>query len=178
MGNFVDGPTDSPGPGGRCKSGHSQDYQRGSRPHQGGFHLRFRGIGHLDHRDFRCGSQGAGTASSGYFFALGFALGNVVGIKAEQFLALGFLVVRVISRDNWQALADKLRNAGFGVTSFIGQGVSGPVGELSVICRRRNFAKVVQIVQAIDPGAFYYTEMAGAVNRSCRPYVCVPGVRK
>lgn len=112
------------------------------------------------------------------FFALGFALGNVVGIRAEQFLALGFLVLRVVSRDNWQPLADTLRNAGYGVTTFIGQGVSGPVGELSVICRRRDFAKVVAIVQDIDPGAFYYTEMAGAVNRSCRPYIYVPGVRK
>ena len=105
----------------------------------------------------------------GAFYALGFSTGNVVGIKLEKRLALGCLGVRIISREHSSLLADELRNAGYRVTVFPGEGKSGPVFELYIVCRRRDLGRLLKIVKQTEPSAFYVTESAGVVSRVYRP---------
>jgi uncharacterized protein YebE (UPF0316 family) len=105
----------------------------------------------------------------GIIYALGFATGNLVGIKVEKSIAMGHLILRVISRTNSGRIAEIIRNIGFRVTSFNGEGQSGQVTELYIVCRRKDMKKLLTIILAHDPQAFYVTEQAGAVSNVCRP---------
>ena len=103
------------------------------------------------------------------FYALGFASGNLVGIRIERWLAFGHIIIRIISRENYREMTDSIRRAGFAVTTFQGEGMSGPVVELYIVCRRRQIRKVIRIVQSIEPKAFYITEQVGEVSKVYRP---------
>ena len=103
------------------------------------------------------------------FYALGFATGNIVGIAVERKIALGFMVLRVFTRTAGKSMTERLRAMGQPVTVFQGEGMQGPVDELYIACRRRNLRKLLEIVTAEDPEAFYTTEMARDVGRSIRP---------
>ena len=105
----------------------------------------------------------------GIVYALGFATGNLVGIKLERKIAIGNLILRVICRTNSEKLAEQIREEGFGVTTFSGMGKSGPVTELYIVCRRRYLKKILKIVDSLDPTAFYVTEQAGSVRNIYRP---------
>lgn len=59
------------------------------------------------------------------FYALGFAAGNIVGIWLEEKLALGILIMRVITRRDAPGFADHLRKNGYGVTLPPCQGREG-----------------------------------------------------
>lgn len=106
------------------------------------------------------------------FYIFGFAFGNVAGIMIEKWLAFGDVVIRVISRKKPLLLAQALRQAGFKVTTFQGEGMSGPVVELYMICRRRKQNEIIRLVHEVEPDAFYVVEQAG---QACKPYD--PGVR-
>jgi len=105
----------------------------------------------------------------GLVYALGFATGNIVGIKVEKLIAIGHLMMRAISRKNSKKIAQELRRQGYRVTSFTGEGKSGPVTELYIVCRRREIKKLLKVILGLDPDAFYVTEQAGAVSNVCRP---------
>ena len=110
-----------------------------------------------------------GKPALGIVYAFGFATGNLVGIKVEKFIALGHLILRVISRQHPNFIAGRLRQKGYRVTSFTGEGKSGPVTELYIVCRRRDMKTLLREVLDVDPEAFYVTEQAGAVSNVCRP---------
>ncbi len=105
----------------------------------------------------------------GVFYALGFATGNIIGIKIEQRIALGDVVLRVICAACGVALADRIRRAGFGVTTFEGEGLHGAVTMLFVVCRRRDLKPILRLVDDVAPDAFYTTEPVGNVLRLNRP---------
>ena len=103
------------------------------------------------------------------FYAFGYATGNVVGILVERKLAFGLMILRVISRDAGQTIADELRENGQPVTIFMGQGMRGPVAELYIACRRRDLKWILPKVREMDPQAFYVMESARDVNRILKP---------
>jgi uncharacterized protein YebE (UPF0316 family) len=105
----------------------------------------------------------------GLIYAFGFASGNLVGIKIEQFIAMGHLILRIITRNNSEEIASNIRQRGHGVTTFAGKGKSGPVTELYVVCRRRDLKRLLSMVLAFDSEAFYVTEQAGSVSNVYRP---------
>ncbi|MFH0810857.1 MAG: DUF5698 domain-containing protein [Pseudomonadota bacterium] len=105
----------------------------------------------------------------GIFYALGFSLGNVIGIMLERRIAFGYTILRVISPGHGKAMAEQIRSSGFAVTTFEGEGKSGPVTELYVVCRRRDMDDLVRQVRDIEPDAFYITEQAGSVSKMYRP---------
>jgi len=105
----------------------------------------------------------------GIFYAFGFSTGNVVGIMLERKLAFGNIILRVISTQSGMMMADKVRAAGYAVTTFHGEGMNGPVMELYIVCRRRDFDDIIGRVRNIEPNAFYLTEQAGNVSKIYRP---------
>lgn len=105
----------------------------------------------------------------GIVYALGFASGNLVGIKVERLIAMGHLILRVISRTNPGQIAMTLREQGYAVTSFTGEGKSGEVTELYLVCKRADLKKLLRTVLLLDPEAFYVTEQAAAVSNVYRP---------
>lgn len=107
----------------------------------------------------------------GIFFVFGFAFGNVVGIMIEKWLAIGDIVIRVISRKQPLLMTEALRQAGFRVTTFQGEGRSGPVVELYMICRRKERNIIIRIVHKFEPDAFYISEQAGQARKPFGPTV-------
>ncbi|HVO85261.1 MAG TPA: DUF5698 domain-containing protein [Syntrophobacteria bacterium] len=105
----------------------------------------------------------------GVFYALGYSTGNVVGIKLERRLAFGHIIFRVISTCNGRKMADKVRDAGYALTTFQGEGKCGPVTMLYVVCRRRDLNEIIPLVKSVEPDAFYITEQPGSVSKIFRP---------
>jgi uncharacterized protein YebE (UPF0316 family) len=110
----------------------------------------------------------------GVFYALGFSTGSVVGIMLERRIGSGHLTLRVISAHKGKELTDNLREAGYGVTVFKGEGLSGPVSLLYIVSRRKDLIRILPMVKAIDPGAFHITEQVGDVSKVCAPFVQQP----
>lgn len=88
-------------------------------------------------------------------FAGGFALGNYLGVLIEQKLALGQVVVHVVSQNQESHLTEKLRWAGFGATALDAIGVGGSVQAMFTVIPRRELNNVLSIIQRHDPKAFY-----------------------
>lgn len=105
----------------------------------------------------------------GVFYAFGFAAGNMVGIQLEKWLAFGHIILKVIVKDKFREITDRVREAGFAVTIFQGEGMSGPVAELYIVCLRKDLQMILKLVRAIDPTAFYVTAQAGLISGVYRP---------
>lgn len=98
-------------------------------------------------------------------YAAGFATGNVVGLWVEEKLALGLATVRVVSAHGGVELADALREKGFGVTEFSGQGREGPVEVVFTAARRAQVPWILKEVNYWDPDAFVTVEEPRAIHR-------------
>jgi len=88
-------------------------------------------------------------------FAGGFALGNYLGVLIEQKLALGHVVVHVVSTNDSAGVAEGLRWAGYGVTALEASGLSGPVEVVFTVVRRNDLNRLISVIKRCDPKAFY-----------------------
>jgi len=113
----------------------------------------------------------------GLFYAAGFATGNIAGIMLERKIAFGDIALRVICPECASTLPTLIRAEGFGVTVFPGEGLHGPVSMLYVVCRRRDLARILRMVEQTAPHAFYTTEMLGGVLKLNRPVAAGGGWR-
>jgi len=93
-------------------------------------------------------------------YAMGFATGTVAGMMLENWLAIGKVLVRVIS-DESVAIRKKLQDDGFGVTAIKAEGRNGDVWILFVVSLRRREKQLLRDIQAIDPHAFITIESIG-----------------
>jgi uncharacterized protein YebE (UPF0316 family) len=91
-------------------------------------------------------------------YAGGFALGNYVGMILEGKLALGYELIRVITKKGADELIDGLREQGYAVTTVPGMGREGEVGVIYIIIKRKVLRDVVAIIQKFNPNAFYTIE--------------------
>jgi uncharacterized protein YebE (UPF0316 family) len=102
-------------------------------------------------------------------FAAGFALGNYLGVSIEQKLALGNLVVRIITNKDGRDLSHKLTEAGYGVTRVDGEGATGPVQVLLTLIPRKELKKVVAVLKAFDSKIFYAVDDVQTASRGIFP---------
>ncbi|GAB6991403.1 DUF2179 domain-containing protein [Paenibacillus pini] len=87
-------------------------------------------------------------------YALGYGLGVLVGSWIEGRIALGYITMKVIVNDPQSDIANKLRDIGYGVTSWLGSGRDGDRLVLEVLSKRKNQKKLYQSVIDVDPRAF------------------------
>jgi uncharacterized protein YebE (UPF0316 family) len=80
----------------------------------------------------------------------GMAVGTLVGMAWEQRMALGYAEVRFISTQKSDALAEALRQAGFGVTELYGHGRERSVGIVEALVPRRNVDELLKIARSVD----------------------------
>ena len=112
------------------------------------------------------------------FYALGYATGNVVGIKVEKKLAFGVIILKLLTRSAGQEIADYLRKQGQPVTVFVGEGMKGPVSELYIACRRRDLKWILPEVKKFDKNVFYIIEQARDISNVIKPvYTHIGGWR-
>ena len=88
-------------------------------------------------------------------FAAGFTVGNFLGMLIEQGLALGSVVVRVITHKEADGLVESLRAAQYGVTCLPGHGSTGPVLVVFTVVPRRELPVVIGLLKRFDPEVFY-----------------------
>lgn len=89
-------------------------------------------------------------------YAAGFASGNWVGIWLESRAAIGTELVRAISKNSEQLLADTLRAAGYRPVQVPGSTASqAPVEVILVVVPRRKVPELVKIIHEVDPDAVY-----------------------
>lgn len=100
-----------------------------------------------------------------YFaYAAGFATGNFVGIKLEERLAIGVLLVRVFAKKEISELTDALHNAGYGGTVIEAKGRYEDVSILYSIVRRHDLKDLSRIIHSVNPDAFYTVEDIRSVS--------------
>ncbi len=104
-------------------------------------------------------------------FAGGFVAGNYLGMSLEQRLAIGSVLVRVITGRDSQQLVELLRDAGCGVTRIGAHGLQGPVEIVFTVIRRRRLGEVLALVRRFDADAFYSIDelQASASRSTCGP---------
>ena len=91
-------------------------------------------------------------------YAGGFSMGNYVGILIEEKIALGVLLVRVVTRKPALELVSHLDGANSGVTRVDAESPDGPVNVVYTIIKRSDLPEVIGIIQKFNPQAFYSIE--------------------
>ena len=106
-------------------------------------------------------------------YAAGFAMGNYIGLKLEEKLAVGLVKIQIITRKEAKKLIEVLINAGYGITHQDAKGANQNVSIIYSIINRKDLHKVEKIVSAHNPNAFYSIEDVKFVNKKVFPQ---PGV--
>jgi uncharacterized protein YebE (UPF0316 family) len=91
-------------------------------------------------------------------YALGFAFGNYVGILIEERMAMGTVVIRIITQHGAQSLIKQLKSSGFRTTTVDAKGQYGPVSIIYSVVKRRQIPVALQMIQDHNPKAFYTIE--------------------
>jgi len=102
-------------------------------------------------------------------YGAGFAMGTFIGLFIEKRLALGNLIIRLITNRDSTELIDHLRTRGFGVTSTEALGVKGKVHIIFLIIKRHDFHDVSEIIREFNPNAFYTVEDVNMVRKGVFP---------
>lgn len=89
-----------------------------------------------------------------FAYAIGFGLGNLLGITLEEKVAMGFVQINIISRSMSNKIAETLRASKYGVTLLPAEGATGGVNILIAIIKRRELKGVIKLVESIDPKCF------------------------
>lgn len=98
-------------------------------------------------------------------YAAGFATGNVVGMLIEERLAIGHILLSIVSPRRGSAIAENLRGEGYAVTEIPARGKDGMVSLLYVNVLRRNTERVKKLANEIDPDAFITAEDVRPIRR-------------
>lgn len=97
-------------------------------------------------------------------YAGGFCTGVYVGMWLEQWIAMGFRMVQVISPTTDAAISDALREHGYHVTRVEGTGRGGPVEVAYSVIRRKQLPEFRATVAKIAPKAFMTVERVDTVS--------------
>src|SRR5699024_10130433 len=81
-------------------------------------------------------------------------IGVIVGSRIEEKLALGYITVNVISSNPDIEFTRKLRDKGYGVTSWFAYGMEGDRLSMQILTPRRYELKLYETIKNLDPKAF------------------------
>ena len=87
-------------------------------------------------------------------YAIGFGIGNILGITIEQKIGLGFAQLNIISKIASEKIIEILRKQKYGVTVLPAHGVSGQLSIIVVIVPRKFQKKVIKLIESVDSNAF------------------------
>ncbi len=102
-------------------------------------------------------------------YAIGFATGNLVGIFVEERLAVGRVILRIITQRDAKQLVGYLRSSGYGVTTVDAEGAQGAVKLIFTVIDREKIETVVNSVHVYNPRAFYSIEDVRLVREGIFP---------
>ncbi|MFN6037789.1 MAG: DUF2179 domain-containing protein [Bacteroidota bacterium] len=91
-------------------------------------------------------------------WAGGFSMGTYIGMRIDEYLALGMQVVRVITDQSYESLVSSFREHKHGITVVDAHGAVGPVKIIFTVVKRKNMPEVIRLINENCPGAFYSVE--------------------
>jgi len=97
-------------------------------------------------------------------YGAGFAMGNYVGIRLEEKISIGTVLIRIVPKKDISDLVSHLREVGFGVTTVAAEGAMGPVQIVFTIIKRKSIPRAIEIINQYNPNAFYTIEEVKAVK--------------
>lgn len=98
-------------------------------------------------------------------YALGFGSGVIVGMFAEERLAIGYAMLRVYSPASGRAIAEALRQAGHAATEIEARGKDGQMTVVNIVVARRQVNAVRALIDGVDASAFVTVDDARALQR-------------
>lgn len=98
-------------------------------------------------------------------YAAGFATGNVIGMVVEERLAIGHILLNIVSPRRGTAIAERLRQEGYAVTEISARGKDGMVTLLNCSVLRKKVEKVRSVVNEVDENAFITADDIRPVRR-------------
>lgn len=114
------------------------------------------------------------TPVLGLFFALGFSLGNVVGILVERRIPLGNLTLRVVGGEDLRPLAASIRELGLHATLLKGEGRSGECMMLFTFMPKKYLPKTLKLLEPLRENIFYTLDYGGSSNQVLVPNSALP----
>jgi uncharacterized protein YebE (UPF0316 family) len=102
-------------------------------------------------------------------YALGFAVGNYIGIWIENRLAMGLSLIRIITQQQVMELVIAIQSMGYGVTYVQAHGESGPGAIILAVVKRKDLRQVTDVVKTIDRDSFYTIEDVRSANMARFP---------
>lgn len=97
-------------------------------------------------------------------YAGGFAMGTYVGMSIEEKLALGKVLVRVITPTPMPELIEYMKTRDFRFTSVGAEGRFGKVNLLFTVMKREALSEFIQKVKSFNDKAFYTIESVKRVS--------------
>lgn len=102
-------------------------------------------------------------------YAGGYATGTFVGMSIEARLAMGTMLIRIVTSQEASGLIEYLKSQGYGITSVDAQGSRGDVNLIYTIIKRSDLDHVVGIIERFNPRAFYTIEDVRFVREGVFP---------
>jgi len=90
-------------------------------------------------------------------YGAGFAAGLFVGMLISEKISKNVVSINIFSKGHYDKIENFLRENGYGVTSFHGNGKDGNLKILNVICKNTQIKELNTLICKIDPKAFIVT---------------------
>ena len=91
-------------------------------------------------------------------YAGGFATGTYIGIRIEEKLSVGKVMVRIITGRDSTSMIKKLKDEKYRFTVAPGKGSEGDVSIILSIVERKEAHEIINIIKEFNPDAFYTIE--------------------
>lgn len=102
-------------------------------------------------------------------YAAGFATGNLGGIYLENKLAIGKLMVRIVTNRDATPLVTHLRETGYRVTSLEAEGATGRAKLIFTVIKRKDLPDVMASINRFNPNAFISVEEIRSASEGALP---------
>jgi len=102
-------------------------------------------------------------------YGSGFAMGNYVGLLLEEKLAVGMVLLRIITQDDPSSLIAHFSKESYGITNVEAQGIRGRVSILLMVVRRMDIKHIAADILIFSPKAFYTIEDVRHVSSGIFP---------
>ena len=102
-------------------------------------------------------------------YAGGFAMGNLVGMIIEERLAVGIQLIRIITHQRGAELVQLLNESGYGATIVEAHGAREKVHLIYTIVQRNDLGRVVEIINRLNPKAFFSVEDVRSTSEGVFP---------
>lgn len=102
-------------------------------------------------------------------FAAGFSAGNFIGMKIEERIAIGTMLIRITISNDAHELMNILSQNGFGTTLIKGEGAKGKVNILMSVVSRKSIKDIQKLLNDYDQNLFYSIEDVRSVTKGVFP---------